>query len=109
MEEAEVARMIERGELDEDNLCFTIQEQIEIPADCDDMSSFLNDTKLISDRLVKLKQAHLRFSLLSKVSYNHSFEFEKYYRELYEDIQEHHDIWFDKLFNVDNPKTTHAE
>ena len=29
--------------------------------------------------------------------------------EIYDDIIEHYDIWFDKLYNVDNPNPTHAE
>lgn len=109
MDEATVARMIERGEIKEDDIFFNIQEDIEIPPDCNDLSSVLNDATVVGDRLMILKQAHLRFSLLSKVSYNSGLDFERYYRELFDDIQAHHDIWFDKLFNVDNPKATHAE
>lgn len=109
MDEATVARMIENGELDEDKLMFQFSDEVDIPPGCTDISAVLNEAKVIGERRMVLKQAHYRFSLLSKVSYNSSMDFERYYRNLYDDIIEHHDIWFDKLYNVDNPNPTHAE
>ena len=109
MDSDTVARMIERGEVDENNIIFNVEEEFELPPGCTDLSSIANEVKLISERIMILKQAHLRFSLLSKVSYNSGLDFERHYRALYDDIQKHHDVWFDKLFNVDNPKPTHAE
>ena len=53
-------------------------------------------------------QAYLRFYLLSRVSYNSALDFERHYRALYDDICTHHDIWFDKLFNVDTDNPTRA-
>ena len=86
MDEATVARMIERGELSEENIFFNIQEEVEIPPGCTDLSSVLNEAKAIGERIMVLKQVHLRFSTLSKVSYNSGLDFERYYRELYDDI-----------------------
>lgn len=43
------------------------------------------------------------------MSYNSGLDFERYYRDLYEDIMEHYDLWFDKLFHVDTDDPTPAE
>jgi len=109
LDEETVARMIERGELQEDELFYQIQEDIEIPPGCNGMSSIVREAQVIGERLTILKQAHLRFSLLSKVSYNSGLDYERYYRDLFNDIQTHRDIWFTKLFNADNPNPTRAE
>ena len=92
--------MIEQSEIEESNMYCTIDEEITIPPMCcGDFPSMLNYADFNGERLTKLKQAHLRFKVLSKVSYQSSFEFEtRHYRELYEDINAHHDFWFNKLF-----------
>ena len=100
IDEETCARLIERGEMDFDNTVFVITNDFQVPP---------NEAMVLNKRLVVLKQAHLRFSLLSRVSYNSSLDFERHYRALYDDICAHHDIWFDKLFNVDNDNHTRAE
>lgn len=109
MDELTVARMLERGEISEENIMFQISHDFEVPPGCTDLSSIIESQKIMTDRLMVLKQAHLRFSCLSKMSNTSGLEFERYYRDLYDDIQEHRDLWFEKFFNVDNPDPTHAE
>ena len=98
--EEAIVRMIERGEMDFDKSVFVISHDIQGP---------LDEAMILNERLVILKQAHLRFYLLSRVSYNSALDFERHYRALYDDICTHHDIWFDKLFNVDTDNPTRAE
>lgn len=109
VDDATLARMIERGEVDEDNIVFNVRQELEIPDDCTDIDAYLKNAQIVTDRLIKLKQAHLRFACLSKVSYQSGMDFERHYRELYDDIQAHWDVWFGKIFNVDNKDPTRAE
>ncbi|KAL7552087.1 hypothetical protein ACHAWF_015299 [Thalassiosira exigua] len=110
MDAEALARMIESGEIREDDVRYHVQESIEVPPDCENVEEYLNDSgNLLMDRLVILKQAHLRFSCFSRVSHQSTMDFERHYTELYEDIVEHRDVWFDNFFNADNPNPTRAE
>eukprot|EP00985_Skeletonema_marinoi_P016042 scaffold8511_cov134-Skeletonema_marinoi.AAC.1 len=103
-----LARMVESGDISTDRILFACPQDVDIAPGAD-FQSAIDEAKLIADRRMVLQQAHLRFGTLSRVSYNSGLDFERYYRDLYEDIQKYHDVWFDKLFNVDNPNPTHAE
>ena len=108
----EMARMVENGEINPNNIFFANSYDFTLKAGTDPqegMAEAMAEMKLLNDRRSVLQQAHLRFSCLARASYNSGLDFERYYRDLYNDIQEHHDVWFDKMFNVDNPNTTHAE
>jgi len=108
MDSATIARMIENGEIDEDKVLFQSTQDFELPAGSS-ISDVIKEANLVTPRLAVLRKAHFRFSTLSKITYNSSMDFERYYRELYDDIQKHRDVWFDKLYNVDNPDPTHVE
>ncbi|KAL7491697.1 hypothetical protein ACHAWT_000990 [Skeletonema menzelii] len=108
----ELARMVENGDIDTDRIIFASSQTVTLPSslsDGADLESAVNEAKLIADRRMVLQQAHLRFSCLARMSYNSGLDFERYYRDLYEDILKYHDVWFDKLFNVDNVDPTPAE
>jgi hypothetical protein len=107
-----VVGMIERGEVDFDQMVFTVSEDIDmkIPRGRPiDLNAIVNESKMLGDRLCILKQAHLWFSLLSRVSYNSALDFERHYRALFDDICTHRQIWFDRFFSVDTDDPTRAE
>ena len=101
MDEATLAAMIERGEIEPDEIQFGMPNTIYIPDECTDPEAYIAERNLINERLMILKEAHFRFSCLSKVSYNSGLDFEHHYQILYDDIMEHYGLWFDKIFNVD--------
>jgi len=106
----ELARMLENGDIDTDRIMFASSQTVDFaPGDNVDLQSAMNEAKFIADRRMVLQQAHLRFSCLARMSYNSGLDFERYYRDLYEDILKYHDTWFDKLFHVDTLDTTPAE
>lgn len=105
-----LARMLESGDIDTDRILFASSQTVNFsPGDGVDLQSAMNEAKHIADRRMVLQQAHLRFSCLARMSYNSGLDFERYYRDLYEDILKYHDIWFDKLFHVDTLDPTPAE
>ena len=104
--------MVENGDIDTDQIIFASSQTVTLPSslsDGADLETAVNEAKLIADRRMVLQQAHLRFSCLARMSYNSGLDFERYYRDLYEDILKYHDVWFYKLFNVDNVDPTPAE
>jgi hypothetical protein len=103
-----LARMLESGDISTDRILFAAPQHVTIQPG-QTFQSAMNEAKLIADRRMVLQQAHLRFSCLARMSYNSGMDFERHYRDLYKDILKYHDIWFDKLFNVDNENPTHAE
>ena len=86
MDSATIARMIENGEIDEDKVLFQSTQDFELPAGSS-ISDVIKEANLVTPRLAVLRKAHFRFSTLSKITYNSSMDFERYYRELYDDIQ----------------------
>ena len=80
-----LARMLESGDISTDRILFTAPQQVTIQPG-QDFQSAMNEAKLIADRRMVLQQAHLRFSCLARMSYNSGLDFERHYRDLYEDI-----------------------
>ena len=111
VDQEELARMVENGDIDTDRIIFASSQTVSLPssANSSEFQSAMNEAKLIADRRMVLQQAHLRFSTLSRMSYNSGLDFERHYRDLYDDIMEHYDLWFDKLFHVDTDDPTPAE
>ena len=99
-DDAEIIRKLESGEMTEADIFMSIDEDIDIPPNASptEIQALLARAQYRSERIMKLKMARLRFKLLSKVGNNTQMDFERYYRELYEDIKSHHDIWFNDLF-----------
>lgn len=105
-----LARMLESGDIDTDRIMFASSHTVDFsPGDGVDLQSAMNEAKLIADRRMVLQQAHLQFRCRARMSYNSGLDFERDYRNLYEDILKYHDVWFDKLFHVDTLDTTPAE
>lgn len=106
----DLARMVESGDIDPDRILLASPQTVNFdPSDGRDLQSVISEAKHIADRRNVLQQAYLRFSCLARMSYNSGLDFERYYRDLYEDILKYHDTWFDKLFHVDTLDSTPAE
>mmetsp|Transcript_25396 Transcript_25396/g.54946 ORF Transcript_25396/g.54946 Transcript_25396/m.54946 type:complete len:507 (+) Transcript_25396:78-1598(+) len=107
MDPEELGRMLRSGEVTEDQITCVVQDDFSLPADCDDPAAFVRSYR---DRLIVLKQAHLRFEFLARAYGQSNLEFERYYRDLYDDIIAHRNIWFDVIFSADNSvNPVHAE
>lgn len=109
-DDADIVHLLEQGEIEEKDIFFDAEEEFTIPhlGTCTDIQSMTEHIKHHASQhqstvhhIIKLKQAYLRFTILSKVSGNTQMDFERYYRELYEDIRvkEHHDAWFNNIFS----------
>ena len=91
---------------DEKDVTYMFNEDVSIPPG-NDPAIYV---KYYADRIVKLQQANLRFNGMFRSSNESSLEFERYYQDLYRDIMDHRDIWFDEIFRVpNNPNPVHAE
>ena len=105
---AELARKIERGEIEERDIRMTVDDEVVVPPSaCTDLPSILRHVQLQAQSVQKLKQAQLKMFVLSKVRGNSVFMYEKEYRALYDDIVAHRDVWFDSLF-LNEEHASHA-
>ena len=85
------------------DVTYMFNEDVSIPPG-NDPATYV---KYYADRIVKLQQANLRFNGMFRSSNESSLEFERYYQDLYKDIMDHRDIWFDEIFRVGNPVHGH--
>ena len=89
-----------------DNVTYMFNEDVSIPPG-NDPATYVT---YYANRIAKLQQANLRFNGVFRSSNESSLEFERYYQDLYRDIMDHRDIWFDEIFRVpNNPNPVHAE
>lgn len=104
----ELGRILRSGEIDESRIGCCTQVDVSVPANCDDPAAYV---KSYRERIGVLQQAHLRFDVLAKAYGQSSLEFERHYRDLYEDVVAHQDVWFGSIFDPTDPSVNpiHAE
>jgi hypothetical protein len=63
----------------------------------------------IKPRLKVLDQANMSFQVLNQLYKTSNLENERVYRNLYQDICEYQNVWFDEIFRVDTSRPVHCE
>lgn len=114
-----IADALERGEIDTSQILSTSTIECTLPAgvsvadlmggDKSALQQLMQESLVTQERLAFFEKANFAFSIFARMSHNSSFDFERKYRDLHDDIEKHKDVWFDKIFNIDSENPFHCE
>lgn len=105
----ELIEAARNGTLDESQIMHTSLVNVDVPPGMSMKEAMQFNVDVIQPRMAKLSMAHLRFEMFAKLYGNSNMEYERYYRDLYQDICEHKDTWFNFVFKEDTRETQHCE
>lgn len=114
-----IADALERGDIDTSQILSTSTIECTLPAgvsvadlmggDKSALQQLMQESLVTQERLAFFEKANFAFSIFARMSHNSSFDFERKYRDLHDDIEKHKDVWFDKIFNIDSENPFHCE